>query len=103
MASNENDKDLTEIVYVVLAIGGLYLLKQAWTAQVRPWIESTWGELQAGHAVTLPLVGSVDRVDLLGVGVLAVPFVLILLFAAGARRRRRRERARATAARTAGR
>jgi hypothetical protein len=97
MASSENEKDLTQIVYLCLAIGGLYALSELWTAEIRPWIESTWGELRAGNAVTLPLVGSVDRVDIIGVAVLAVPFVLILAFAAGAHRRRRRNRARTRA------
>lgn len=84
----ERDETWHEILYWGLALVGLVGLKQVWTAKLRPWIEATWVQIEAG-GVDLPLVGTLDRTDLVGVGLLVCGFV-VAVFVWRARRRHRR-------------
>ena len=98
MAENGNSKDSEEILYLGMAILGLIGLKQLWTLQIRPWIESTWGDLQAGQLADLPVVGPIDQADLIGMGVLVIPLlVVVTVLVSWAKRRKRAKPAKALA------
>lgn len=78
----ENDQTWREILYWGVALVNLVGLKQLWTAKLRPWIESTWGEIEAG-GVGHPLVGTLDEADFIGLGLLVGGLVVgagILLY-----------------------
>ena len=83
----QRDETGHEVLYWGLALVGLVGLEQIWTAKFRPWIEAIWGEIEA-DGVDLPLVGSLDRADLVGVGLLVCGFV-VAVFVWRARRRHR--------------
>lgn len=73
------EKDWQEIAYFAASLLGVALLVRVWTVHVRPWIETTWGQLTGGEIATLPYLGAFDTTDLIGVGVLAAPFLVVLL------------------------
>jgi hypothetical protein len=83
------NKDWEEISYVILAIVGVFALERVWSTRIRPWIETTWGDLRSGELVTLPVVGAFDQADAIGLAVLVLPF-LVLAFVVTTRLRRRR-------------
>jgi hypothetical protein len=88
--ASDNDRGAQEILYWGLALVGLIAIKQLWTERLRPWIESTWGQLRAGELVDLPIVGSVDQPGVIGIAVLTVAvLVAFSLIVAKIRRRRR--------------
>lgn len=97
MADSGNSKESEEILYWGLAIVGLLGLQQVWKRTIRPWIESTWGELRAGELADIPVIGPVDSADLIGLAALLVPVALVLAFVVSKVKRRRRARARNTA------
>lgn len=86
--------DAEEIAYLVVVLIGIAAIARVWTTRIRPWLNDTWTELHTGHTVVhLPVMGSLDRTDLIGLAVLVVPFVvLILVLSSLARRRRVRRR-----------
>jgi hypothetical protein len=87
--TNENDQGAQEILYWGLALVALVAIKQLWTERLRPWIESTWGDLRAGELVDLPIIGRVDQADVIGIAVLTV---VVLVALVGEFRRRSRAR-----------
>jgi hypothetical protein len=97
--TNENDQGGQAILYWGLALVGLIAIKQLWTERLRPWIESTWGQLRAGELVDLPVVGRVDQVDVIEIVVRAVPLLVALVVVVG--KVKRRKRFKTTAARPA--
>lgn len=86
----------TEISYLLAVIIGVMALQRLWAVKLRPWVDATWTDLKAGEVAELPLIGSVDSIDLIGFGVLLVPF-LVLVVALVSVRRRRKAKAQATA------
>ena len=93
------NKDWDEISYLILAIVGVIALERVWSTRIRPWIETTWGDLCSGELVTLPVIGAFDQADAIGLAVLVLPF-LVLTFGITTRLRRRR-RAKTSAKKTA--
>lgn len=71
----------------VLAVLGVLGVIKLWQSAIRPWIDRTWSTLAAGDTVDLPVLGAVDRTDLIGLGVLLL--VLLVAIAAGITRVRR--------------
>jgi hypothetical protein len=85
---SDNDQGAQEILYWGVALVGLVAIKQLWTERLRPWIESTWGQLRAGELVNLPIVGRLDQADVIGIAVLVVVVLVALgLIVANIRRR----------------
>ena len=72
------EKDWQEIVYLVASLLGVMVLVRIWTVYVRPWLETTWGQLTGGEVATLPVLGAFDTTDLIGIGVLAAPFLVVV-------------------------
>ncbi len=86
----EGEDEIQQVFYWVLALVGLVMIKQMWTAKLRPWIEQVWGEIQSGEIADLPVVGRLDQADVVGVGVLVVLLLAIFALVAAALKRRRR-------------
>jgi hypothetical protein len=74
-----SEKDWQEFAYFVASLLGIAALVRIWTVYVRPWIETTWGQITGGEVATLPYLGAFDTTDLIGIGVLAAPFLVVLL------------------------
>jgi hypothetical protein len=93
------DDTWTEISYLIAVIIGVLALERLWSVKLRPWVDATWTDLKAGEVAELPVLGAVDTIDLVGMGVLIVPFlVLVVVLVAMVRKRRARAKA-ASAAR----
>lgn len=87
------NKDWEEISYLILTILGVLALERVWSTRIRPWVETTWGELRSGELVTLPVVGTFDQADAIGLAILVVPFLVLALLITTRLRRRRRAQA----------
>lgn len=68
----DSDQTWHEFLYWGLGLAGLVALKQLWTSRISPWIETMWGDAAAGSGVAVPLVGSLDRADIVGIGALVL-------------------------------
>jgi hypothetical protein len=88
--TNDNDQAAQEILCWGVTLVGLVAIKQLWTERLRPLIEGTWGQLRAGELVDLPVVGRVDQVDVVGIAVLVVTFLVGLGIVVGMLKRRSR-------------
>lgn len=90
-----NEDDLRELLFLGLGVLCVIGLQRVWATRVRPWLEATWGEFRAGEVADLPLVGSVDQADVIGVLALVVPVVVALSVLRARAKRRRQQRAQA--------
>lgn len=77
----DDDRAWREVLYWSLALVGLVGLKQVWTTKLRPWIESTWADIEMGNVVQLPIAGTIDEVDGIALAVLALGVVVGLVVA----------------------
>ena len=90
----------TEISYLIAVILGVLGLQRLWAVKIRPWVDGTWTDLKAGEVAELPVIGSVDSIDLIGLGVLLVPFfVLVVALVSLSRRRKAKAKLAAAGAR----
>lgn len=74
----------------MLAVGvGIYLGYRLWVKKARPWVVEHWNILQEGKRIALPVVGGVDKTDLIGAGVITVLSLVVFTIAMNILRRRR--------------
>lgn len=86
---DENDQGAQELLYWALAFVGLIAIRQLWTERLRPWVETTWGQLRAGELVNLPVVGRVEHADVVGISALTAIFLATIVIVVVKRSRRK--------------
>lgn len=90
----EQTSDEQFLAYLILGGFGLVVAQRLWSLKVKPWVTEQLGTVKVGGGDALAQIGSykVETMDLIGVGVLFIPFLVLVWWLRRSVRSRRKER-----------